>query len=116
MGSRVEADVRPGGAYRREIDLAGTRYVHTGEYLALEQDCRIVQTFGVETTEDNPFKEEIVEVRLRQVEGGRTELALTESWNGPALTPDEEREAAAAWGAWLDGMDDVVLGANSTTV
>lgn len=104
MGTRVEADVRPGGGYRREIEQDGARFVHAGEYVSIERD-RIVQTFRVETAAENPFADELVEIRLHGVAGGRTEVALTESWNGPALTAEEERDAAAAWTSWLDGLD-----------
>jgi uncharacterized protein YndB with AHSA1/START domain len=108
MGVHVEADVRPGGAYRREIEQDGSRYVHTGETIALEPGRRIVQTFRVETGGENPFRDEIVEVRFRPLEGGRTEVALTESWNGPPLTTGEAREAEEAWQSWLTGLDAVV--------
>jgi uncharacterized protein YndB with AHSA1/START domain len=104
MGDRVEADVRPGGAYRREISLDGRRFVHAGEYLVLEPGRRILQSFRVEAEGENPFRDELVEVRLRPLPEGGTELALTESWNGPALSESEEREAAAAWEGWLRGL------------
>jgi uncharacterized protein YndB with AHSA1/START domain len=103
MGARVDADVRPGGAYRREVEQDGARFVHAGEYVSIAPD-RIVHTFRVETTAENPFRDELVDVRLRDAGGGRTELALTESWNGPSLSPAEEAEASQAWSAWLGGI------------
>jgi uncharacterized protein YndB with AHSA1/START domain len=108
MGVRVEADVRPGGAYRREIEMDGERWVHAGEYVSLDSDRRIVQTFRVETSGDNPFRDEIVEVRLRPLGGGRTELALTEAWNGPELTAAQERESSESWAKWLAGLEPVL--------
>jgi hypothetical protein len=65
MGANVEADVRPGGVYRRQNEYDGTTYVHAGEYVSREPAMRIVQTFRVETTQPNPFHDEIVEARIR---------------------------------------------------
>src|SRR5688572_10111702 len=68
MGSKVEADVRPGGRYRREAETAeGALFVHFGEYQVLEPTHRIVQTFGLEGIEENPFRDEQVEVVLRPI-------------------------------------------------
>lgn len=108
MGVRVEADVRPGGAYRREIEMDGERWVHAGEYVSLDPDRRIVQTFRLETAGDNPFRDEIVEVRLHLLDDGRTELVLTEVWNGPELTSGQERESSESWTKWLAGMDPLL--------
>ncbi len=54
MGGRVEANVRPGGRYRREVETAdGGLFVHFGEYQILEPNHRIVQIFGLEGIEEN---------------------------------------------------------------
>jgi uncharacterized protein YndB with AHSA1/START domain len=81
--------------------------VQAGEYLSLEPGRRVVQTFRVETTAENPFRDEIVEVLLRPDATG-TELTLNESWNGPALSADEERAASESWSEWLGRMEPVL--------
>lgn len=108
MGEHVEADVRPGGAYRREIDQGRSSICAHRRVSIARPEQRIVQTFRVETAAENPFHDEIVEVRFRSLDDGGTELALTDSWNGPPLTREEGREAAKAWQDWLGGMEAVL--------
>ena len=106
MGANVQADVSVGGAYRREVqDESGARYVHTGRYEALEPNRRIVQSFSLEGAQDNPFQDEQVEVVLRPLSPSRTEMVFTDRWNGPAMSPEEDQAAIAAWTAWLRGME-----------
>ena len=71
MARHVEADVRVGGRYRNEVDAgeAGT-FVHTGEYLVLEPGRRIVQTFGVDSAEESPYRDERLDVTLRRSHWG----------------------------------------------
>ena len=108
MARKVEADVRVGGRYRNEVDAgeAGT-FVHTGEYLVLDPGRRIVQTFGVESEAESPYRDERLEVTLRPLEPGRTELTLSDGWDGPGLDDADEAAATAAWSAWLDDLAKV---------
>jgi uncharacterized protein YndB with AHSA1/START domain len=105
MARKVEADVRVGGRYRNEVDAgeAGT-FVHTGEYLALDPGRRIVQTFGVESAEENPYRDEYLEVTLRPVGPERTELTLIDGWNGQGLDDADEAATTQAWAAWIDDL------------
>jgi uncharacterized protein YndB with AHSA1/START domain len=109
MGVEVEADVRLGGAYRRVVETGdGTRFVHVGRYEALEPNRMIVQSFGLEGVEGNPFEDEEIEVELRPLGTELTELVLTDRWNGPAMTADETALAEDAWLRWLMGIERVV--------
>jgi len=106
MGSRIEADVRVGGEYRREIESEdGARYVHRGLYRVLEPNRRIVQSFEVEGVEARPFADEEVEVTFNPVSESQTELTLVDRWNGPPLSPNEERAARAAWSEWIGRVE-----------
>jgi uncharacterized protein YndB with AHSA1/START domain len=108
LARKVEADVRGGGRYRTEVDAgeAGT-FVHTGEYLVLEPGRRIVQTFGVESEEEHPYHDERLEVTLRPIEPGRTELTLTDSWDGPGLDEVDTAATRDGWAAWIDDLAKV---------
>ena len=109
MGTSVEADPRVGGAYRREVlDATGARFVHAGRYVTLEPNRRIVQSFGLEGAQNNPFRDEEIEISLRPHGVTRTELIFTDRWNGPAMSPEEDHAAIDAWTAWLRGMERVL--------
>jgi uncharacterized protein YndB with AHSA1/START domain len=105
MARKVDADVRVGGRYRNEVDAgeAGT-FVHTGEYLVLEPGRRIVQTFGVDSAEENPYRDEYLEVTLRPLDAKRTEFTLVDGWNGQGLDEDETAATRDAWAAWIDDL------------
>src|SRR3954447_26797788 len=86
MARKVEADVRIGGRYRNEVDAGEARtFVHTGEYLVLETGRRILQTFGVDSAEESPNRDERLDVTLCPLAPGRSELTLTDSWERPGL-------------------------------
>lgn len=110
MGGDVEADVRPGGAYRIAVrGPEGETYVHSGEYRALEPGRRIVQTFrtsGIEGLEGPlPYSDEFIEVRLQPLGPAQTLLILLNGWNGEAM-PDEAKAAVKqAWSAWIDQLE-----------
>ena len=105
MARNVEADVRVGGRYRNEVDAseAGT-FVHTGEYLVLEPGRRIVQTFGVDSAEASPYRDERLEVTLRPLGPERTELTLIDGWDGPGLDEADEAATRQAWSGWIDEL------------
>jgi uncharacterized protein YndB with AHSA1/START domain len=99
----VEADVRPGGRYRFESDAGdGKTFVFAGEYLALEPGHSVKQAFlAGEAGTPSPYLNEFIEIRLRELPDGRTELAFLNSWDGEALG----EAAKAGWNQWLDMME-----------
>ena len=103
----VEADVRPGGRYRFESDAGdGNTFVFTGEYLALEPGHRVRQTFlAGEADTPNPYPNEFIEVRLRELPEARTELTFLNGWDGEAIGEDGVEAAKAGWNQWLDLME-----------
>ena len=111
MGRRVEADVRVGGGYRREVEAgeAGV-FVHVGQYEELVPNRRIVQSFGLEGVAENPFLDEQIAVILEPSSATETELVLIDRWNGPPLSAREEQEALAAWDEWLGGIEGALEG------
>lgn len=103
---RVDADVRIGGRYRIESDGdAGEVYVHSGQYLALEPDRFVKQTFLAEGHGPNPYTDEFIAISLHGLPGGLTRLALDNGWNGPALGEDDAAAARQGWSMWLDLLD-----------
>jgi uncharacterized protein YndB with AHSA1/START domain len=103
LATVVEADVRVGGRFRLECHEAdGSINAFTGEYLALEPGRRIVKTFVNVATPAGTYQDEQVEVSLRALPDGRTELTLRNGWNGQGPTPDETRGLAQGWNEWID--------------
>lgn len=99
----VEADVRVGGRYRIEVhEDDGTINAFTGEYLALEPSSRVLFTFThhAQTPEDR-ISDERVEVTIREVEPGRTEVVITNSWTGPEVGPSDYDLLRAGWEEWM---------------
>jgi uncharacterized protein YndB with AHSA1/START domain len=101
MAQRVEADVRVGGRYRNEID----NFVHRGEYRVLESNARIVQTFQPSEEPSTEYPEEMLEIRLRPVGEGQTELTFTDTWGGKDMDAAGYEDATAAWSGWLDQLE-----------
>lgn len=106
MAQKVEADVRVGGRYRNEmIGDDGQTYIHSGEYLELEPGRRIVQTFhGVAAGDPAPDHREFLEVTLRPLGPGQTELTLADRWDGEGMDEEGQEAVKAAWNGWLDGL------------
>lgn len=103
----VDADVRVGGRYRIELHEAdGTVNGFTGEYLELTPPSRIAFTFThhAQTPEDR-ISDEKVEISIRQVEPGRTELTLVNSWVGPEFEPSLYDGLRGGWEAWIDRLE-----------
>ena len=109
LATVVEADVRVGGRFRLEChEEDGSINLFTGEYRALEPGRRIVKTFVNEATPAGAYQDEQVEVILRALPDGRTELTLRNGWNGLGPTPDEVGGLEQGWNAWIDLLDRAV--------
>ena len=105
----AETDVRVGGRYRIELHEAdGTVNGFTGEYLELQPPSRIAFTFThhSQTSEDR-ISDEKVMVTFREVEPGRTELTLVNSWTGPAFEPSYYDELRGGWEEWINRLEKV---------
>jgi len=112
MGKVTHAEPFIGGRYRIEHDAGnGQVYVHKGEYRVLEPGRRIVQTFAAGPADREPPEEtapqngEFVEVRLRPIGDDRTEVTLTNGWNGAALDAEGMAAIEQAWSHWLALLD-----------
>ncbi len=107
MAQKVEADVLVGGRYRNEMTGDdGQTYIHSGEYLELEPGQRFVQTFhGVASGEPTPDHREFLEVTLRPLGPARTELTLTDGWDGEGMDEEGQEAVKAAWNGWLDELE-----------
>ena len=103
----VDADVRVGGRYRIELHEAdGTVNGFTGEYLELTPPSRIAFTFThhAQTPEDR-ISDEKVEISIRQVEPGRSELTLVNSWVGPEFEPSYYDGLRGGWEEWINRLE-----------
>jgi uncharacterized protein YndB with AHSA1/START domain len=103
----VEADVRVGGRYRIENHQAdGTVNAFTGEYLALEPGVRVEFTFThhAQTPADR-IGDERVGVTFRELEPGRTEVRVTNSWTGPAVEPSDYDLLREGWEEWVSLLE-----------
>jgi uncharacterized protein YndB with AHSA1/START domain len=112
MGADVTADVRVGGQYR--IEAAGPDgqiFVHSGEYIVIEPDTRIVQTFragGLEGLEEPlPFSDEFLDIRLQPLGPAQTLLRFVNGWNGDAMSEEAQDAVKAGWSAWLDELESL---------
>jgi uncharacterized protein YndB with AHSA1/START domain len=105
----VDADVRVGGRYRIELHEAdGSVNGFTGEYLELEPPSRIAFTLTHHSqTPEDRISDEKVEVTLREIEPGRTELTLVNSWTGPAFEPSGYDELRGGWEEWINRLEKV---------
>jgi uncharacterized protein YndB with AHSA1/START domain len=110
LATVVEADVRVGGRFRLECHEAdGSINVFAGEYRVLEPGRRLVKTFVNEATPVGAYQDEQVEVVLRALPDGRTELTLRNGWNGLAPTAEDSRGVAQGWNEWIDLLDRAVV-------
>jgi uncharacterized protein YndB with AHSA1/START domain len=103
----VDADVRVGGRYRIELhEDDGTVNGFTGEYLELTPPTRIAFTFTHHSqTPEDRISDEKVEVTLREIAPGRTELTLVNSWTGPEFEPSGYDELRGGWEEWVDRLE-----------
>ncbi|WP_433272190.1 SRPBCC family protein [Pseudonocardia xinjiangensis] len=103
----VDADVRVGGRYRIELhEDDGSVNRFTGEYLALEPHSRIAFTFTHHSqTPEDRISDETVTVTLREVEPGRTEVTVTNSWTGPEFEPSYYEDLRSGWEEWVNRLE-----------
>lgn len=103
LATVVEADVRVGGQFRIENhEKDGTINAFTGEYRVLDPGKRIVQTFHHVSATPGSYEDELLEVILKPLATGVTELRLVNSWKGAAMTEAELHSLEAGWAQWLD--------------
>jgi uncharacterized protein YndB with AHSA1/START domain len=103
LATVVEADVRVGGKFRIENhEKDGTVNAFTGEYRVLEPGKRIVQTFHHVSAKPGTYEDELLEVKLKALAAGVTELRLINSWKGAAMSEAELEALEAGWSQWLD--------------
>lgn len=109
VGEVEAADVRVGGTYRfLNDDGEGGQFIHHGEYLDLVPDRKVVMSFKAGQVEDNPYQDETITIDLRALDGQRTELTLTNRWDGPALDDEDIEATKEGWSAWLDLLDEAL--------
>ncbi|WP_433560137.1 SRPBCC family protein [Pseudonocardia xinjiangensis] len=78
----------------------------TGEYLALEPHSRIAFTFTHHSqTPEDRISDETVTVTLREVEPGRTEVTVTNSWTGPEFEPSYYEDLRSGWEEWVNRLE-----------
>jgi uncharacterized protein YndB with AHSA1/START domain/DNA-binding transcriptional ArsR family regulator len=112
IASELEAEVRVGGSYRHVVDAGEAgRFVHSGQYLVLDPERRIVQTFqganeGADAADDSSdvYQNERLEIVLRPLGPTRTELTFSNVWEGQALSEEDLAATTAGWDAWLDQL------------
>jgi uncharacterized protein YndB with AHSA1/START domain len=103
---RVDADVRPGGRFRVESDGDnGEVLAHVGQYLALEPDRLVKQTFAVESDEPNRYVDEFIAISFRDISDGRARLILSDGWDGLTPTDEDIEKTRQGWGLWLDFLE-----------
>ena len=112
MGAKVEADVRIGGHYRIEAPGSeGQLFIHQGEYVALEEGERIVQTFrsgGDEALPEGiPFTDEFLEITLMPLGPAQTLVRLLDGWKGEAMDDDAKEAVKQAWLGWLNQLEQL---------
>jgi uncharacterized protein YndB with AHSA1/START domain len=102
----VEADVRVGGRYRIEVhEDDGSVNGFTGEYLALEPGERVAFTFTHHSqTPADRISDETVTVTFHEVEPGRTEVGVTNSWTGPEVGPSDYAALRDGWEVWASQL------------
>jgi uncharacterized protein YndB with AHSA1/START domain len=114
LATVVDADVRVGGRYRIENhEDDGTVNAFEGEYVVLDPGERVVQTFRHVATEPETFVDEFVEVTLRALGPARTELTLTNGWDGLGMSDEEAEQLEDGWGEWLDLLESALDDGNS---
>lgn len=100
----VDADVRVGGRYRIELhEEDGSVNGFTGEYLELQPHSRVSFTFTHHAQKpEDQITDETVTVTFREVEPGRTEVSITNSWTGPEFEPSYYDDLRGGWEEWMD--------------
>lgn len=101
----VEADVRPGGAYR--IAAPGAGIVLEGRYLAVDAQHHLAFTW-VWTDADGATRDEAVDLALAEAGDGATRLTVRHS--GPWATPAPAQDYRQGWEFTLGQLEDVLGG------
>ncbi len=97
----LEADVRPGGAYRLEMhNEDGSFYALAGQYLEVDPPSRLVMTWVWENGE-YAGQETLVSIVLRPAPGG-TQLELTHE-NLAGIEARDKHEGG--WSSTFDSLD-----------
>lgn len=97
----LEADVRPGGAYRLEMHYEdGSFYALRGQYLEVDRPSRLVMTWAWENGE-YAGQETLVSIMLRAAPGG-TQLELTHE-NLAGIEARDRHEGG--WSSTFDSLD-----------
>ncbi|RZA00145.1 MAG: hypothetical protein EOP11_18640, partial [Proteobacteria bacterium] len=106
MAEAATSDLRVGGSYRYEIaGSAGAPSFHRGKFLVLEPGVCVRQTFAIESEEENPFLDEFIELRLRPLVEGRTEIQFTNGWAAPQIDAEDLQAVEENWQAWFDQLE-----------
>lgn len=110
---KTSAEVRVGGRYRFESPAeGGETHIYTGEYLVLEDDRRVVQSFLAgepDPTAADLYPNEFIEIRLRDLGPFRTSVTFINGWDGQAVSDEFLVVSRTAWSEWLDRMEKFVL-------
>lgn len=106
----VDADVRVGGRYRIELHQDdGTVNGFTGEYLELDRPSRVAFTFTHHSqTPEHRISDEKVVVTFREIEPERTEVTVTNSWNGPEADSSYYEAVRAGFDEWVDQLEKLL--------
>ena len=98
----AEADVAPGGAWRRCMvaDADGTEYWSHGVYREVVEPERLVFTFAWEERDGSPEHETLVTVTLADL-GGRTRMTFRQA----PFVSAESRDGHE--GGWSEAFDDL---------
>lgn len=52
--------------------------------------------------------DEVVTVTFREIEPGRTEISVTNSWTGPEFEPSLHDDLRSGWEEWVDRLEKAV--------
>jgi uncharacterized protein YndB with AHSA1/START domain len=99
----VSMDVKPGGAWKLTMIAGpkGREINWEGEYVDVVEPERI--SFTVTDTPGNP-EMDLVTVELTELEGGRTEMQMTQT--GGHMPPAGYERAKSGWGVFFDRMEE----------
>lgn len=115
---KVTAEVNVGGRYRfKSLEGNCRTHVYTGEYLSIEENHLVVQSFLAGEPNPNipnPYSNEFIGIQVKQIDPELTELTFVNGWDGETLTKEFEFAVRAAWSEWLDRMQRSLTNASPT--
>lgn len=100
----ASTDPRVGGRFRQETRDAAGEHVVSGVYREFEPDRHLAMTWKYEGALETGADEKLVTIDLRERDGGRTEVRVTED---PVKAADRA-DAEAAWGAALGALEELL--------